>query len=287
MAPGAGIALKHEHVPRILEDRPAVGWFEIHSENYLSAGGPHMAALEQIRRDYPLSCHGVGLSLGSAEGIDDTHLQRLSLLIARFAPALISEHLSWSIAGGTYFNDLLPLPYSEEALSVFCRNLDHAQDVLGRRMLIENPSTYVQYAHTTMSEAEFLTEVVRRTGCGLLLDVNNVHVSARNHGFDPFAMLDAIPAEAVGEIHVAGHSVEWCEGEPILIDDHGSTVDASVWDLLAHALARLGPQPVLVEWDTRVPALPVLIAEARMADSVIGKVSRAEDRAVAERFHAA
>ena len=281
----AGIALKHEHVPRVLDEGPPVAWFEVHSENYLSAGGPHIAALERIRRDYPLSCHGVGLSLGSAAGIDDAHLRRLKLMITRFAPALVSEHLSWSVAGGTYFNDLLPLPYSQEALEIYCRNLDHAQAVLGRRMLIENPSTYLQYSLSTMTEAEFLTEVVRRTGCGLLLDVNNIHVTASNHEFDPIAMIDAIPAAAVEEIHIAGHSVEWCEGELILIDDHGSTVDPAVWNLLHHTLDQIGPRPILIEWDTRVPELPVLMAEAHTAERAIARCERT--RALAEATHAA
>jgi uncharacterized protein len=265
----AGISLKHQHFAEILATPPATGWFEVHSENYLTAGGAHLAALERIRRDYPLSCHGVGLSLGSATGLDAAHLARLKSLYERYQPGLVSEHLSWSVAAGVYLNDLLPLPYTEEALDVFCRNLDRAQGALGRQMAIENPSTYLQLTGAAMSELEFLAEVVRRTGCALLLDVNNVYVSACNLGFDATAYLDAMPAGAIVEIHVAGHREERCGGEPILIDDHGSSVDACVWALLRRLLARIGPRPVLVEWDTGVPALPVLLAEARKADAEI------------------
>ena len=272
----AGVSLKHQHFDAILGGTPAVSWFEVHSENYLSDGGGHLQALERVRRDYPVSCHGVGLSLGSAGGLDPVHLARLRTLYDRFQPGLVSEHLAWSVAAGVYLNDLLPLPYTQEALAIFCRNLDRAQDALGRRLAIENPSTYLQLAGAEMSEPEFLEEVVRRTGCALLLDVNNVHVSACNLRFDADAYLDAIPAAAVAEIHVAGHRVEHCNGEPILIDDHGSRVDARVWSLLRRVLARSGPRPVLVEWDTAVPPLDVLVAEARIAEHSIAACQGAE-----------
>ncbi len=265
----AGIGLRHPHLPAFLEGRPAVAWLEVHSENFLAAGGPRREALRRIRADYPVSCHGVGLSLGSADGLDDTHLARLRDLFAEIEPGLISEHVAWSVAEGDYLNDLLPLPYTREALEVLCRNVDRAQEAFGRRILVENPSTYLQFAAAEMSEPEFLSETVRRTGCGLLLDVNNVFVSAANHGFDPHAYLEALPAEAVGEIHVAGHAETEVDGQRLLIDDHGSRVADGVWELLAAALALSGPVPVLVEWDTAVPALEVLLGEAAHAQHVL------------------
>lgn len=265
----AGIGLRHPHVPHFLSGpRPPVGWVEVHSENYLSDGGPRLAALEAIRRDFPVSCHGVGLSLGSAEGLDTDHLAALKRLFDRIEPGLVSEHVAWSVADGTYLNDLLPLPYTEEALAVLCRNIDRAQAAFGRRILVENPSTYVAFAQSTLPEWEFLAEVVRRTGCGLLLDVNNIHVSAANHGFDANAYLDAVPLDAVAEIHVAGHLVRRIGDETLLIDDHGSPVSDPVWRLLAGALDRIGPAPILVEWDTDIPAFDVLLAEAAKADRI-------------------
>lgn len=265
----AGIGLRHPHVPRFLAGpAPPVGWVEVHSENYLSEGGPRLAALETIRRDFPVSCHGVGLSLGSADGLDRTHLAALKRLFDRIEPGLISEHVAWSVADGAYLNDLLPLPYTEEALTVLCRNIDDAQATFGRRILVENPSTYVAFAQSTLTEWAFLAEVVRRTGCGLLLDVNNIHVSATNRGFDAEAYLDAVPLEAVAEIHVAGHLVRRIGDETLLVDDHGSPVAEPVWHLLTGALARLGPMPILVEWDTDLPAFDVLLAEAAKADRI-------------------
>lgn len=275
----AGIGLRHPHLPAFLDGRPAVAWLEVHSENFLAAGGPRRQALRRIRADYPVSCHGVGLSLGSVEGLDDAHLARLRDLFAEMEPGLVSEHVAWSVAEGDYLNDLLPLPYTHEALDVLCRNIDRAQEVFGRRILVENPSTYLEFAAAQMSEPEFLSETVRRTGCSLLLDVNNVFVSAANHGFDPHAYLDALPAEAVGEIHVAGHAETEIEGHRLLIDDHGSRVSAGVWELLAAAVARSGPVPVLVEWDTAVPALEVLLGEAAHAQHILlGSWSAGERR---------
>lgn len=275
----AGIGLRHTHIPEFLETPPDTGWVEVHSENFLGGGGPRLHALERIRQDFPLSCHGVGLSLGSHDGLDRAHLARLRRLFDRFQPGLVSEHVAWSVTSGIYLNDLLPLPYTEEALGVLCRNVEQAQEAFGRRILVENPSSYVTFTHSTMPEWTFMAEVARRTGCGLLLDVNNIFVSAHNHRFDPEPYLDAIPLEAVDEIHVAGHLVQRVDAQTILIDDHGSPVDAAVWRLLRAALERLGPRPVLVEWDNNIPALPVLLAEARKADIALDAVRALRDHA--------
>jgi len=261
----AGIGLRFQHHEAVLDTRPPVAWLEAHAENYFG-GGPSIRTLEAIRRDYPVSLHGVGLSLGSAEGLDAVHLARVREVVRRIEPGLVSEHLSWSVVGGTYLADLLPLPLTEEALAVFCRHVAQAQDVLQRRLLIENPSSYLRYAHSTVPEAEFLGAVARRTGCGLLCDVNNIFVSACNHGWDALAYLDALPGDAVGEIHLAGHALRRLEGGQVLrIDDHGSRVAPEVWRLYEEALARLGPRPTLIEWDTDVPPLSVLLAEAAHA----------------------
>ncbi len=263
----AGIGLRSAHIAEIMAARPAVGFLEAHAENYMS-GAPAAAALEQLRRDYSLSLHGVSLSLGSAGDLDAGHLARFKALVDRFEPALVSEHLSWCATGGAYLNDLLPLPYTEEALDLFCRHVDQAQVALGRPLLIENSATYLRFRHSTMEEAEFLTAVVERTGCGVLCDVNNLYVTAANFGFDPIAYLDALPAGAVGEIHLAGHHCGEADGQPILIDDHGSRVAEPVWSLYQQALEKFGRVPTLVEWDTRIPALAVLLGEARRADYI-------------------
>jgi hypothetical protein len=281
--PRAGVGLRHPHVSRFLSEKPSVGWLEVHTENYMSAGGIRLAALERLRADYPLSCHGVGLSLGSAEGLDADHLARVKAVVDRFQPGLVSEHVSWSVTGGVYFNDLLPLPYTDEALAVICRNIDHAQEALSRQILVENPSSYVQFHQSTMPEWEFIAEIVRRTGCGLLLDVNNVHVSAHNHDFDAEAYIDAVPLGAVQEIHVAGHFVRQFADEEgndrvVLIDDHGAEVAPQVWDLFRAALRRLGPIPTLMEWDSNIPELEVLLAEARKAEMILAS-ARATRRA--------
>ncbi|CAO3433500.1 MNIO family bufferin maturase [Azospirillum endophyticum] len=272
--PLAGIGLRHRHVADFLTDPPDVSWIEVHSETYLAAGGPRLRALETVRRDYPLSCHGVGLSLGSADGIDPRHLNRLATLYARLQPELVSDHLAWSTAGGTFLNDLLPLPYTDEALEIVRRNVERVQERLKRPILVENPSRYLDFAQSTIPEAEFLAELARRTGCGLLLDVNNIHVSAHNTGFDPLDYLSAIPADTVGEIHVAGHAVHDTGCGTLLIDDHGATVADPVWALLTEALRRTGPRPVLVEWDTRVPELPVLLGEAATAARLIALIDK-------------
>ena len=265
----AGIGLRHPHVPDFLEGTPAVAWLEVHSENYLADGGPRLAQITRIRDRYPLSCHGVGLSLGSAEGLDTDHLGRLKELYGRLQPGLISDHLSWSVAAGIYASDLLPLPMTEEALVVVARNVDHAQDVLGRRLAVENPSTYLTFAHSTIPEAEFLESLVARTGCAILLDVNNLYVCRSNHGIDADAYLSRIPAAAVVEIHLAGHARITVDGQEVLIDDHGSRVIAPVWDLYARALARIGPRPTLIEWDTAIPPLDVLLDEAARAEGYL------------------
>jgi hypothetical protein len=262
----AGIGLRAPHYRELLERRPDIGWVEVHSENYFGAGGQPHWYLERVRRDYPLSVHGVGLSLGSADPLNLDHLRSLAKLIERFEPSLVSEHLSWSAAGGRYLNDLLPLPYTDEALRVFCDHVMQAQDFLGRRMLIENPSSYVAWCDSTIPEAEFLRAVADCTGCGILLDVNNVYVSAVNHGFDPLAYLAAIPIAQVEEIHLAGFE----RGEQCLIDTHGRRVAEPVWALYAEAMQRFGPVPTLIEWDTDLPPLDVLLAEAAKADALSG-----------------
>lgn len=266
----AGIGLRQPHVQQFLEKRPPAGFLEIHSENYLSAGGPRLRSLLDLRRDYDISCHGVGLSLGSAEGLNDDHLLRLRDLFLRVQPAAISEHVSWSVADGIYVNDLLPLPYTEEALDVLCRNIIKAQDIFARPLLMENPSTYLELQSSVIPEAEFLTEMVRRTGCGLLLDLNNLYVSANNNGLNLPQWLDSVPREAVGEIHLAGHS-QLNESSSLLIDDHGSAVAPPVWDLLNQMLSSLGARPVLIEWDTRIPELSVLMAEMTHAQQALDR----------------
>jgi uncharacterized protein len=262
---GCGIGLRSPHVAEVMATRPPIGWFEVHAENYMG-GGPALRDLERIRRDYPVAVHGVGLSLGTATGVDDRHLRRLKSLVDRIGPCLISEHLSWSIVGGAYLNHLLPLPYSEDSLAVVCANLDRAQERLGHSLLIENPSSYLRFRHSPIPEAEFLSELSRRTGCGILCDVNNAYVSAHNLGFEPGAYLDALPPSAVRQIHLAGHSANDADGRRVLIDDHGSPVPSCVWELYARALERFGPVPTLIERDTNLPTLDELVAEARRAD---------------------
>lgn len=261
----AGIGLRAEHYRSLLAIQPAVGWLEVHSENYFGDDGPPLYYLERARALYPVSLHGVGLSLGSADPLNRRHLANLKTLIARIQPGLVSEHLSWSSIGGVYLNDLLPLPYTEEALVHFAARVNEAQDFLGCRLLIENPSSYLAYFESAIPEGEFLAEVARRTGCGILLDVNNVHVSSRNHGFDAYRYLDSIPAAAVGEFHLAGFTVKRHPEGEILIDTHNARVAEPVWDLYRAALARLGPRPTLIEWDTDLPSLLVLTEEAALA----------------------
>ena len=264
----AGLGLRAPHLDEVASTRPAVGWWEIHAENYLG-GGPARRRLEAIRRDYPISVHGVGLSLGSVGGPDARHLERVRRLCEWLEPALVSEHLSWSIAAGAYLNHLLPLPYTEESLALLSRNVEIAQAALGR-ILVENPSSYLRFRHSPIPEPDFLAELARRAGCGLLCDVNNIYVSAQNLGLDAPAYVDAIPPAAVGEIHLAGHARNEVEGRTILIDDHGSRVGEPVWELYRRALERFGRVPTLVEWDTDIPALAVLIDEAGRAERRAG-----------------
>ena len=266
---GVGIGLRARHLEEVLAAHPPVPWFEVHAENYMG-GGMTRRALEEIRRSYPISLHGVGLSLGSADGVDRQHLRRLRALVEWLDPAMVSEHLSWSSTGGVYLNHLLPLPYTEESCGTMCRHIDQAQGVLGRRILIENPSSYLRFRHSPIPEPEFLAELAHRTGCGLLCDVNNIYVTAQNLGLDPVVYLDALPSALVEEVHLAGHARNDAGGRTILIDDHGSPVSLEVWDLYRHAVARLGSFPTLIEWDTDIPPLAVLQDEAGRAERILG-----------------
>jgi uncharacterized protein len=265
----AGVGFKAEHLPAIQQNPPALGFFEVHAENYMGDGGrPHLQ-LELLRRDYALSIHGVGLSIGGAGPLDAAHLTRLKRLCDRYQPASFSEHLAWSSHDDGYLNDLLPLPYTAETLTAVCDHVDCVQTVLGRQMLLENPSTYVLFAQSTMDEVTFLAEVVRRTGCGLLLDVNNVFVSATNHRMDARAYLADFPLHEVGEIHLGGHAEESLPSGPLLIDAHGTPVAEPVWTLFTDLITRMGAMPTLVEWDNDVPPFDVLLAEAARADRVL------------------
>ena len=277
----AGVGLRFRHHQEVLDSHPAAAWFEVHTENYMG-GGSGSAVLDAIRRDYPLSLHGTGLSLGSAEGLDAVHLAKVREVVERIEPALVSEHLSFSVAGGNYLADLLPLPMTEEALEIVCRNVAQVQECLKRQILLENPSTYLQFRHSTIPECEFLAQVAKRSGCGILCDVNNIYVSACNHGWRPSTYLAALPARAVGEIHLAGHSARKIDDRrTIRIDDHGSRVAPEVWALYAEALARLGPVPTLIEWDTDVPPMAVLLEEAAHAAALIGEVKSGNGCALA------
>jgi uncharacterized protein (UPF0276 family) len=268
----AGVSLKPQHYDDILTAGSPAGFFEVHAENYMGAGGPPHAYLARIRRDWPLSIHGVGLSIGGAGPLDEAHLDRLAKLCAMYQPESFSEHLAWSSHGGHFYNDLLPLPYDDETLALVAGHVDRLQTKLGRRMLLENPATYVAFETSHIAEIDFLAEVARRTGCGLLFDVNNVYVSANNHGFDPAAYIDAFPVRHVGEIHLAGHSRNEGGGPTLLIDSHGAPVADAVWRLFERALARTGPVPVLVEWDNDVPDFPTLCAEAEKAETYLARI---------------
>ena len=262
---GAGIGLRFQHHQEVLATRPAISWLEVHTENYLG-GGASARTLELLRRDYPISLHGVGLGLGNADGIDMAHLGRIRDVVRRIEPGLVSEHLSWTSVSGAYLADLFPLPMTEEALDVVCRHVALTQDFLERQILIENPSTYLRFEHSTIAEWDFIAAVAARTGCGILCDVNNIFVSASNHGWDASDYLANLPVAAVAEIHLAGHAVrELQHGAVLLIDDHGSRVAPDVWALYEEALNRFGEVPTLVEWDSNVPTLDVLIGEAKQA----------------------
>ena len=278
-AQSVGVGFKAEHFDVILDSRPELGFFEVHAENYMGAGGPPHRRLEAIRDRYPLSLHGVGLSIGSPGPLDDAHLARLARVAERYQPALVSEHLAWSTHDGAFFNDLLPLPYTDETLARVCEHIDIVQSALSRTILLENPSTYVAFAETTIGETEFLSEIVRRTGCGLLLDVNNVFVCAANHGFDAWGYLARFPLSAVQEIHLAGCSDDHDDaGLPLLIDAHDSPVRQPVWELFGQAIRRLGPTPTLIEWDNDLPAWSALLAEARRAERSIAAAGVERER---------
>ena len=275
----AGIGLRFQHHQAVLTSTPDVAFMEVHTENYMGGGAP-IRYLDAIRRDFPVSLHGVGLSLGSAEGLDSVHLDRVKQVAERVEPALMSEHIAWSVSDGRYLADLLPLPMTEEALAVICRSVDHMQSALKRKVLVENPSTYMRFKHSTIPEWEFMAAVASRTGCGILCDINNIFVSASNHGWDPSAYVAALPPAAIGEIHLAGHSVrELSDGGTLRIDDHGSRVMGEVWLLYQEALRRFGPVPTLIEWDTNIPPLDVLVEEARHADALISATSNEVGRA--------
>ncbi len=268
--PRAGVGLKPEHAGDIARNPRGVAFFEVHAENYMGEGGAPLSLLAAIRDRFPLSLHGVGLSIGGARPLCREHLSRLQRLVAQYRPGLFSEHLAWSSHDGAYLNDLLPVSYDEKTLARVASHVEQVQKVLGVRMLLENPSTYVAFESSTMSEIEFLSEVVARTGCGLLLDVNNVHVSAINNGFDPFEYIDQFPVAAVGEIHLGGHSEDRdANGSALLIDSHADPVADPVWALYARAIGRAGPVPTLIEWDNDVPSYATLASEAARADAVI------------------
>ncbi len=263
----AGVGLKPEHFQDILATLPDIGFFEVHAENYLVAGGPFHHYLGRIREHYPLSIHGVGLSIGADAPLDVSHLNALQRLLHRYQPQSFSEHLAWSTHGPTFLNDLLPLPYNTATLQRVCAHIDQVQAHLQRRMLLENPATYVEFAASTWDEGDFITEVLRRTGCGLLLDVNNVHVSCINHHRDAHAAIRALPLHAVGEIHLAGFAEQVDgNGDALLIDSHGAPVAQAVWDLYIYTLGLTGAQPTLLERDNDIPAWPVLLAEAHLAE---------------------
>lgn len=270
LPPRAGLGLKTGHFREVLGSLPDLGFFEVHAENYMVAGGPFHHFLGLIREAYPLSLHGVGLSIGAEGPLDVQHLKRLSTLIERYQPQSFSEHLAWSSHGPVFLNDLLPLAYDTPTLDRVCEHIDQVQNTLQRQMLLENPATYLAFERSTIDEAEFIREVIRRSGCGLLLDVNNIYVSCINHQRDPLAYLDALPLHAVGEIHLAGFAEDADSlGDRLLIDDHGAPVDQAVWSLYRQALERIGPVATLIERDNQVPAFNVLMAEAQQAEELL------------------
>jgi uncharacterized protein (UPF0276 family) len=264
----AGIGLRAPHIAEVRTQKPAVGWFEVHSENYFVDGGPALEALDAIRRDYPVALHGVGLSLGSADMLDAEHLARLKRLASRIEPAAISEHLCWGRIDGRHLNDLLPLPFTEESLALVSNRVDAVQTALGRPLLVENISAYLRFQDDTMTEWDFLCALALKTGCGILLDINNVYVNAVNHGFDPRDYLAAIPGDAVAEIHLAGYD----DTGLCLIDTHGARVAAPVWSLYRETIDRFGPRPTLIEWDTDLPSFEVLEQEAARAQAILDRV---------------
>jgi uncharacterized protein (UPF0276 family) len=268
----AGTSFKHEHLAAILDEGRQRGFFEVHAENYMGSGGPPHRALEAIRRNHPLSIHGVCMSIGGPEPLDKAHLARFRSLVERYEPALVSEHLAWSTHKTTYFNDLLPMPYTEATLDRVCDHINQVQDAIWRPLLLENPSTYLAFRQSTMRETDFIRRVTERTGCGLLLDINNVFVSATNHGFSALEYLSEFPLARVAEIHLAGHAEQADdEGDRLLIDSHDGPVADAVWQLYEIVVARCGPIPTLVEWDSNIPRWPVLKAEAAAAQAILDR----------------
>jgi uncharacterized protein (UPF0276 family) len=281
----AGTSLKHEHLPSIRADGTQGGFFEVHAENYMGDGGPPHHTLMRIRRDYPVSLHGVCMSIGGPQPLDKTHLGRFKALVDRYEPALVSEHLAWSTHNTTYFNDLLPLPYTPATLARVADHIAQVQETIGRPILLENPSTYVVFPQSTMSETEFIRSLVRRTGCGLLLDINNVFVSATNHGYSALIYLADFPLDHVGEIHLAGHARQADdEGDLLLIDSHDGPVSDAVWKLFEIVIGQFGPIPTLVEWDSAIPDWPILKAEAVAAQAILDRHSQ---RLMPGKIHAA
>ena len=273
---GVGIGLRHRHFREIIAEKPEIPWLEVHTENFFSSGSAASQCLEKIRKDYPLSAHCVGLSLGAAEPVSARHLAQVQNFIERFSPALVSDHLSWGSASGAHVPDLLPLPYTEEALSALVANIGRTQDTLKRRILLENASSYLRFADSALPEWEFFVEAAKRSGCGLLLDINNIYVSCHNHGWDAETYLAAIPPERVGEIHLAGYSVCEVEGQEIYIDTHGAPVYDPVWALFSRWVERFAHTPVLIEWDDAVPELSVLLSEKAKAEKIVAGVRSTE-----------
>jgi uncharacterized protein (UPF0276 family) len=273
----AGVGLKAEHYRHILDQSPDIGFFEVHAENYMGAGGPPHRYLSAIRERYPLSLHGVGLSIGADAPLDREHLKHLKELVSRYDPGLFSEHLAWSSHGTNFYNDLLPVPYTPETLERVCDHIDEVQKALGQQILLENPSTYLAFAESTYSEPEFISQIAQRTGCGLLFDVNNLYVSCTNQEWDPATYIRDYPLHLVQEIHLAGHKRDRDErNRPLLIDTHDRLVHADVWTLFEYVVGQLGPTPTLIEWDANIPAWPELEAEARRADAILSEVSAGE-----------
>ena len=270
----AGTSFKHEHLAAILEDGPQRGFFEVHAENYMGAGGPPHRMLERLRRDHPLSLHGVCMSIGGPDTLDRAHLARFRGLIARYQPALVSEHLAWSTHQTSFFNDLLPLPYNKATLAHVCDHIDQVQEAIKRPILLENPSTYVAFRSSRMCETDFIRTVAERTGCGLLLDINNVFVSAANHGFSALQYLADFPLSRIGEIHLAGHTEQNDDEGGLLIDSHDGPVADAVWKLFEIVIARCGSIPTLIEWDSKIPDWPVLKAEAAAAQAILDRHAR-------------
>lgn len=282
LPPGTGTCLKAEHYDSAAENAERIPWFEVHAENYMGDGGPAHWWLDRIRRDTPISIHGVGMSIGSAAGLDAEHLERLARVVERFEPSAISEHLAWSSHDHVFLNDLLPLPYTGEVLDRICRHVDQVQHRLDRTIMLENPSTYIRFRDNDYTETAFLDEISRRTGCALLLDVNNVHVSATNQGFSPADYIDRFPLDRVGEIHLAGHASETdTDGRPLLIDSHDREVSDPVWALFRHTLNRSGPLPTLIEWDAEIPPWKTLVHQAQLGDRLIASTLRAESHVLA------